>query len=190
MDEPAHNDLLPDDELAEEPKNHPTPMTAAHDGSSDTRDVQHPTLTSNHPTPVTQSPDTGVGTPEQDHTTTTNQGPRDNDNPVTDQDLGLVVVESLPDPLRGQMELRVVTKACQRLANEGWTPRELSEETQHRNWAGAEGGAVVAWLRDLQRPKPGQPSTIQPRRQQCSNGAPIAADGSCCLEHDREEALV
>lgn len=124
--------------------------------------------------------------PSIDHSPTNHQSPCG--EPATAEGLGVVVVESLPDPLRGQTQLRPVVQACERLVVEGWTRDELSQATRDKSWNGAQhGGAVMAWLRDLQHPKPRPRRTSTARL--CSNGFPIAADNSCCLEHDRAEAL-
>ena len=46
----------------------------------------------------------------------------------------------------------VVRRECARLAEMGWSGEQLADAARANSWAGAGAGAVVAWLRDLERP--------------------------------------
>ncbi|WP_246046218.1 hypothetical protein [Rarobacter faecitabidus] len=68
-------------------------------------------------------------------------------------DVSREVIAALPSGLRSSITVGPVRAAVSQCLGRGWTAAGLLEQVRARSWAGAGGGAVVAWLRDLAAPE-------------------------------------
>ncbi|PSL02504.1 IclR-like helix-turn-helix domain-containing protein [Haloactinopolyspora alba] len=101
-----------------------------------------------------------------------------------------VVLAALPDRLAGKVTRSTLEDVCADLGP-SWTPDALRRAAGEADWTSARGGgAVIAWLKDRSRRDP--PAAREPSKatgnKTCSNGKVVAADGSCCHEHDAQQA--
>jgi len=60
-----------------------------------------------------------------------------------------VIRDRLPERLRVQLGTATLRTKAQALAGVGWTEQALAMAITDREWNGAHGGAVIAWLTDL-----------------------------------------
>jgi len=101
--------------------------------------------------------------PDHHHTSATPPPPAPAAAAVELADAVVVVVEK-----QGvKPDRRILSRACERLAELGWTPEQISREAQSRSWAGAGGGAVTTWARSLDDP-PAASSSAPSVEQRCS----------------------
>ena len=112
---------------------------------------QNPAHLGKEPTTKKEQPpaDRGRTAFRPDFPPTTGPATRAADSTAELDALVRVIRDRLPERLRVQLGTATLRTKAQALAGVGWTEQALAMAITDREWNGAHGGAVIAWLTDL-----------------------------------------